>query len=129
MFEIHIRERHHPQRPFSPAEMGYSVAIRRNGTVEYRDAQQQVVIVDTYASIKVKEKTADVITNALELAKLRYGVDGFEIRNATRQDLEAIQAAADRTGVTVSVLPHEAPAQVRQGQDKRGTRPNQKERE
>lgn len=129
VFEIHIRERRHPQRPFSPAEMGYSVAIRRNGTVEYRDAQQQVVIVDTYASIKVKEKTADVITNALELAKLRYGVDGFEIRNATRQDLEAIQAAADRTGVTVSVLPHEAPAQVRQGQDKRGTRPNQKERE
>ena len=103
-FEIHIRERTHPQRPFSPVEMGYSISIQKNGTVEYRDEQQQVVIVDTYSSIKVRERTADVIANALELARLRYGVNGFEIRNARQQDIEAIQAAADRTGIEVSVL-------------------------
>ena len=105
VFEIHIRERSQPQRPFSPVEMGYNVAIRKNGTVEYRDERQQVVIVDTYSGIKVQERTADVITNALKLARLRYGVNGFEIRNARQEDIDAIQSAVDRTGIEVSILP------------------------
>ena len=111
-FEIHIRERQRPNTLFKPADMGYTVAIRRNGTVEYRDEEQQVVIVDTFASIKVQERRADVIANALELAKLRYGVNGFEIRNATQQDLAAIEAAVRATGTSVKVLPKE-PAKER----------------
>ena len=111
-FEIHIRERQRPNTLFKPADMGYTVAIQRNGTVEYRDEDQQVVIVDTFASIKVQERRADVIANALELAKLRYGVNGFEIRNATQQDLAAIEAAVRATGTTVKVLPKE-PAKER----------------
>ena len=106
-FEIHIRERQRPNTLFKPADMGYTVAIQRNGTVEYRDEDQQVVIVDTFASIKVQERRADVIANALELAKLRYGVNGFEIRNATQRDLAAIEAAVRATGTNVKVLPRE----------------------
>ena len=111
-FEIHIRERQRPNTLFKPADMGYTVAIQRNGTVEYRDEEQQVVIVDTFASIKVQERRADVIANALELAKLRYGVNGFEIRNATQRDLAAIEAAVRATGTNVKVLPRE-PAKER----------------
>lgn len=111
-FEIHIRERQRPNTLFKPADMGYTVAIQRNGTVEYRDEDQQVVIVDTFASIKVQERRADVIANALELAKLRYGVNGFEIRNATQRDLAAIEAAVRATGTNVKVLPRE-PAKER----------------
>lgn len=65
------------------------------------------MIVDTFASIKVQERRADVIANALELAKLRYGVNGFEIRNATQHDLAAIEAAVHATGTSVKVLPRE----------------------
>lgn len=83
------------------------MAIQRNGTVEYRDEEEQVVIVDTFASIKVRERRADVIANALELAKLRYGVNGFEIRNATQRDLAVIEAAVRTTGTSVKVLPRE----------------------
>lgn len=104
LFEIHIREHRPPLRPFSPRDLKYTAHIRRNGTVEYKNTEQQVVILDTYHSIKVKVREEDVIANALELAKLRYGVNGFEIRNAKVQDLAAIGKAVRKAGVNVTVL-------------------------
>ena len=84
--------------------MGYQIKIKRNGTVEYQNSQSEAVIVDTYNSIKVKDRSAEVIANALQLAKLRYGVNGFEIRNAREEDIAAIKAAVQRTQTQVRVV-------------------------
>lgn len=104
VFEIRIRERRQPLTQFSPANMGYQIKIKRNGTVEYQNSQSEAVIVDTYNSIKVKDRSAEVIANALQLAKLRYGVNGFEIRNAREEDIAAIKAAVQRTQTQVRVV-------------------------
>lgn len=103
VFEIIIKDKQHPKQPFSPLDMGYQVKIKPNGMIEYKE-NDKTVIVDAYSSIKVTERSADTIANALELAKLRYGVDGFEIRNASEQDLAAIQSAVNKTGVSVKVI-------------------------
>ena len=103
VFEIHIRGKR-SLLPFSPVQMGYSIHVQRNGTVEYRDKDQKAIIVDTYNSIKVKDRSAEVIANALQLAKLRYGVNGFEIRNAREEDIAAIKAAVQRTQTQVRVV-------------------------
>ena len=45
-----------------------------------------------------------MIAQALEIAKTRYGVNGFEIRNAKQSDIAAIQAAVNRTGAEVTLI-------------------------
>lgn len=104
VFEICIKEQKHHKQQFSLIDLDYKVKIKRNGTIEYQDEREKTVIIDSYSSIKVTERSEDVIVKALELAKLRYGRDGFEIRNATEQDLVAIQAAVNKTGVEVRIM-------------------------
>lgn len=104
IFEIHIKTRSQPKQPFNPIDMGYQVKIQRNGTIEYRDEHEKTVIVDTYHSIKVMQRNEQSIINALELAKLRYGTNGFEIRNASENDLAIIKAAAQKTGTEISIV-------------------------
>ena len=81
----------------------YLKSLLKISHIEYKE-NNKTVIVDAYSSIKVTERSTDTIANAIELAKLRYGVDGFEIRNASEQDLAAIQAAVNKTGVSVKVI-------------------------
>lgn len=104
VFEICIKEQKHHKQQFSLIDLDYKVKIKRNGTIEYQDEREKTVIIDSYNSIKVTDRSVDIIVKALELAKLRYGRDGFEIRNATEQDLVAIQAAVNKTGVEVRIM-------------------------
>lgn len=104
VFEIFIKDKKQPKQVFSPVDMGLQVQIQRNGTIAYKDEQNKTVIVDTYRSIKVIERNAETIAKALELAKLRYGINGFEIRNASEKDIAAIQAAVIQTGTEISLI-------------------------
>lgn len=101
---IELRNPRQALPAFKPFDLGYQVKVQKNGMIEYRDEQAQTVILDCYQSIQVKVRTEDVIAQALEIAKARYGVNGFEIRNAKQSDLAAIQAAANRTGVDITLI-------------------------
>ncbi|MBQ9725234.1 MAG: hypothetical protein IJV56_07855, partial [Neisseriaceae bacterium] len=91
-----------PQRHFPP-DLGLSMRILKNGTIEYCDKQGNAVISNAYQSITVKEKTIENIEKALHLAKMKFGENGFEIINAHRNDLKNIQAAVEKTQIAVSV--------------------------
>ncbi|WP_072281334.1 hypothetical protein [Rappaport israeli] len=104
VFEIRSQTKY-PQL-FSTFDFGLNTTIKRNGTIEYRDQSKhnKVVIVDSYQSIKVKEKSEDVFSKALVLAQRRYGTDKFEIIGASKEDLAAIQKAVNQQQVNVKVL-------------------------
>lgn len=91
-----------PQRHFPP-DLGLSMRILKNGTIEYCDKQGNALITNAYHSITVKEKTIENIEKALQLAKMKFGENGFEIINAHRNDLKNIQAAVEKTQIAVSV--------------------------
>ena len=91
-----------PQRHFPP-DLGLSMRILKNGTIEYCDKQGNTLITNAYHSITVKEKTIENIEKALQLAKMKFGENGFEIINANRNDLKNIQVAVDKTQISVSV--------------------------
>ena len=91
-----------PQRHFPP-DLGLSMRILKNGTIEYCDKQGNALITNAYHSITVKEKTIENIEKALQLAKIKFGENGFEIINANRNDLKNIQVAVDKTQIAVSV--------------------------
>ena len=91
-----------PQKHFPP-DLGLSMRILKNGTIEYCDKQGNAVISNAYQSITVKEKTIENIEKALHLAKMKFGENGFEIINAHRNDLKNIQAAVEKTQISVSV--------------------------
>lgn len=101
---IELRNPRQALPAFKPFDLGYQISVQKNGTIEYRDEQAQAVILDRYQSIQVKVRTEDVIAQALEIAKTRYGVNGFEIRNAKQSDIAAIQAAVNRTGAEVTLI-------------------------
>lgn len=101
---IELRNPRQTLSAFKPFDLGYQISVQKNGTIEYRDEQSQTVIIDRYQSISVRERTTEVITKALEMAKARYGVNGFEIRNARQSDIAAIQAAVNRTRAEVTLI-------------------------
>lgn len=91
-----------PQKHFPP-DLGLSLRILKNGTIEYCDKQGNTLITNAYHSITVKEKNIENIEKALQLAKMKFGENGFEIINANRNDLKNIQVAVDKTQISVSV--------------------------
>ena len=101
---IELRNPRQTLSAFKPFDLGYQISVQKNGTIEYRDEQSQTVIIDRYQSISVRERTTEVITKAFEMAKARYGVNGFEIRNARQSDIAAIQAAVNRTRAEVTLI-------------------------
>lgn len=92
------------QRAFELSKMDYTVQIKRNGTIAYVDKAKNTQIVDTYHGIKVLNRTQENIVNALEMAKLRYGDNGFEIRNAKKEDLSIIKQAMKTTKTNVQIF-------------------------
>lgn len=90
---------------FSKVDMGYRVSIRKNGTVDYKDENDNTVISDSYKAIRVYQRDVETITKALMIAKARFGVNGFEIQNSKQEDLKAIQEAVSRTQTDVSLVP------------------------
>ena len=91
-----------PQKHFPP-DLGLSLRILKNGTIEYCDNQGKTLITNAYHSITVKDKTVENIEKALRLAEMKFGKNGFEIITANRNDLKNIQAAVDKTQIAVSV--------------------------
>ena len=91
-----------PQKHFPP-DLGLSLRILKNGTIEYCDNQGKTLITNAYHSITVKDKTVENIEKALRLAEMKFGKNGFEIITANRNDLKNIQVAVDKTQIAVSV--------------------------
>ncbi|MBS9783426.1 MAG: hypothetical protein KGV46_02615 [Pasteurella sp.] len=97
---------------FSPFELGFKVHINKRGQVEYRNDDNKAVIIDTRTSIRVKSRDAETIAKALLLAQQRFGVDGFEITNATEKDRQAIQQAVNETQTTVTLKSSKATSSI-----------------
>ncbi len=97
---------------FSPFELGFKVNINKRGQIEYHNDDNEAVIIDARNSIRVKSRDADTIAKALRLAQQRFGVDGFEIANATEKDKQAIQQAVNKVKVNVTVFPSKGVAKI-----------------
>lgn len=100
---------------FSPLELGFNVHVNKRGEIEYRNDDNQVVIIDTRTSINVKKRDTETITKALMLAQQRFGIDGFEITNATEADKQAIQEAVNRSQTHVTLYPAKGKSTIEKG--------------
>ncbi|MBQ9725518.1 MAG: hypothetical protein IJV56_09310, partial [Neisseriaceae bacterium] len=78
--EIPYQTRHAP-------DFGLSVFIHKNGTIDYRDESGKTLISNAYNAVIVKEKTAENIAKALQIAQAKFGKNGFEIVNASLRDM------------------------------------------
>lgn len=83
--------------------------------MEYCDDDNRPVIIDTRTSIRVKSRDAETITKALLLAKQRFGVDGFDITNATEADKKAIQQAVNQTKTHVTLKTSKSVSSIERG--------------
>ncbi len=100
---------------FSPFELGLKVHINKRGQVEYRNDDDRAVIIDTRTSIRVKSRNAETIAKALRLAQQRFGVNGFEITNATEKDRKAIQQAVNETKTNVTLKQSKSMSSIERG--------------
>ncbi|MGY0400202.1 MAG: LPD7 domain-containing protein [Ostreibacterium sp.] len=100
---------------FSPFELGLNVRVNKRGQVEYCNDDNRAVIIDTRTSIRVKARDADTIAKALLLAKQRFGVEGFDITNATVVDRKAIQQAVNQTKTNVTLKEDKSTSMIERG--------------
>lgn len=99
-----------------PPDFGLSVVIQKNGTIDYQNSQGKTVISNSYAAIIVREKTAENIEKALQMAQAKFGKGGFEIINASLRDMATIQAAVNKTQIAVSVREQTSTVRIEKGQ-------------
>lgn len=91
------------KNPFSIMNYdNYTVRITKTGNVNY-EKNNKVVMIDTQESIKVIDKTAQHIEQALKLAIYRFGSDGFEISNASTRDSRSIESALKKLAIKAPV--------------------------
>ncbi|MBR5941283.1 MAG: hypothetical protein IKZ88_08490 [Neisseriaceae bacterium] len=98
-----------------PPDFGLSVVIQKNGTIDYKDTHGNTLISNTYGRILVREKTAENIEKALQMAQAKFGKGGFEIINANLRDLSTIQAAVDKTQIAVSIREQTSTVRIERG--------------
>lgn len=98
-----------------PPDFGLSVVVQKNGTIDYRDEHGKTLISNTYGRILVKEKTAENIEKALQMAQAKFGKGGFEIVNATLRDMATIQVAVNKTQIAVSVREQTSTVRIEKG--------------
>ncbi|MBQ9682014.1 MAG: hypothetical protein IJV35_01935 [Neisseriaceae bacterium] len=96
-------------------DFGLSVFIHKNGTLDYRDEHGNTLISNAYNAVIVKEKTAENIARALQIAQAKFGKNGFEIVNASLRDMATIQAAVDKTQIAVSVKEKDNKVKIERG--------------
>ena len=108
--EIPYQTRHAP-------DFGLSVFIHKNGTIDYRDESGKTLISNAYNAVIVKEKTAENIAKALQIAQAKFGKNGFEIVNASLRDMATIQAAVDKTQIAVSVQKTDNKVRIERGKE------------
>ncbi|MBQ9725641.1 MAG: hypothetical protein IJV56_09960, partial [Neisseriaceae bacterium] len=73
------------------------------------------LISNAYNAVIVKEKTAENIAKALQIAQAKFGKNGFEIVNASLRDMACIQAAVDKTQIAVSVKEKDNKVKIERG--------------
>ncbi|MBQ9723868.1 MAG: hypothetical protein IJV56_00800, partial [Neisseriaceae bacterium] len=98
-----------------PPDFGLSVVIQKNGTIDYRDEHGKTLISNAYNAVIVKEKTAENIAKALQIAQAKFGKNGFEIVNASLRDMATIQAAVNKTQIAVSVREQTSTVRIEKG--------------